>query len=326
MVKLKYKFNPESLSYDKIEHSIKTKILKGLPPVFFSFSLAFIAYYFAFEYVFNSPKEKRLISENQNMRLNYELLNKKLDNINEVLKDVQYRDDNLYRVIFEAEPIPNSIRNAGFGGINRYEKLEGYDNSDLIIETSKKLDQITKKIVVQSKSYDEVVNLAKNKEKRLASIPAIQPVLNKELNKISSYYGVRYDPIYKGTKKFHHGIDFTAHIGTPIHVTGNGVVKSAENSRSGYGNAIEIDHGFGYTTFYAHLNSFKVKKGQKVTRGEIIGTIGSTGKSTGPHLHYEVRKNKKSQDPINYFYMDLSPAEYDRMIELSSQEGGLTLD
>ena len=326
MAKHKYKFNPESLSYDKIHFSFKKKILRVLPHLSVSFLLAAIFYFFVFNYLFDSPKERKLKSENANLLLQYEILNKKIDQVSEVLQDIQYRDDNLYRVIFEAEPIQSSIRNAGFGGVNRYEDLEGYESSNIVIGTSQKLDNITKKLYVQSKSYDEVINLAKNKEMRLVSLPAIQPILNKDLTRISSYYGIRFDPIYKGTKKFHHGIDFTAPIGTPIYVAVNGVVRKIENSDRGYGNHVLIDHGFGYETLYAHLHKIEVTEGQKLVRGEVIGTVGNTGKSVGPHLHYEVHKNGKSTDPINYFYLDLTPEEYDKMIELSAQEGGQTLD
>lgn len=326
MAKYKYKFNPDSLSYDKIDVSIKKRLLRLMPHLFASIFFGFVIYFVVFGMWLDSPKERKLKSENANLLLNYEILNKKLDQVGEVLQDVQYRDDNLYRVIFEAEPIKGSVRNAGFGGINRYEDLEGYENSDIVINTSKKVDNITKKLYVQSKSYDEVIELAKNKEKRLANLPAIQPILNKDLTRISSYYGVRFDPVYKGTKKFHHGIDFTAPTGTPIYVSGNGVVKKIQQSRRGYGNNVVVDHGFGYETLYAHMHTIDVKEGQTVVRGEVIGTVGNTGKSVGPHLHYEVHKNGKSTDPINYFYLDLTPEEYDKMIELSAQEGGQTLD
>lgn len=326
MAKIKYRFNPDSLSYDRIEISIKKRIIKIFPLLGASIIMAFLLYFFVFGYLIDSPKEKKLINENSKLLLQYEILSKKLDQIEQVLSDIQYRDDNLYRTIFEAEPISNTVRNAGFGGANRYEGLEGFDNSDLIINTTKKLDRITKKLYIQSKSYDEVVNLAKNKEQRLKSLPAIQPILNKELTRISSYFGMRFDPVYKGTKKHHDGIDFTAPVGTNIFSTGDGVVEEIEYSRRGYGNHVIINHGFGYKTLYAHLHKINVKPGQKVKRGEIIGEVGNTGKSVGPHLHYEVHKNGRAVDPINFFYLDLSPEEYDKMIEYASQEGGQTLD
>lgn len=326
MAKHKYRFNPESLSFDKIEHSIRKQILRFFPLLGSSIIMAFILYFFVFGYLLDSPKERKLKNENSQLLTQYELLQKRLDQIDNVLNDIQYRDDNLYRVLFEAEPINSSIRNAGFGGANRYEELEGYDNSQIIIETSKKLDKITKKLYIQSKSYDEVIELAKNKEERLVCIPAIQPILNKELTRVSSYFGTRFDPVYKGTKKHHDGIDFTAPVGTPIYSTGNGVVEEVIFSGRGYGNHIVINHGFGYKTLYAHLSRTKVWQGQKIKRGELIGEVGNTGKSVGPHLHYEVHRNGRPIDPINYFYMDLTPNEYDSMIEFASQEGGQTLD
>jgi murein DD-endopeptidase MepM/ murein hydrolase activator NlpD len=238
--------------------------------------------------------------------------------VSTVLADMQDRDDNIYRVIFEAEPIPNSIRKAGFGGVDRYKELEGYLNSDLIIETTKKLDQLSKQIYIQSKSFDEVVKLVKNKETMLASIPAIQPISNKDLKHVPSGFGWRTDPIYK-TQEFHPGIDFTANTGTEIYSTGDGVVSRADNMAQGYGNHVVIKHGFGYETLYGHMTKYIVRPGQKVKRGELIGYVGSTGRSTGPHVHYEVIKNGQKANPVNYFYQDLSPAEYQKLIEISSR-------
>lgn len=226
------------------------------------------------------------------------------------------RDDNIYRIIFEAEPIAKSVRQAGYGGVDRYAKLEGYNNSELLIETAKKLDIIASELYVQSKSFDDVYEMARNKEEMLACIPAIQPVNNKELKRLSSYYGYRIDPVYK-IKKFHAGVDFSAPQGTPIYASGKGTVIKTKYSRRGYGNTVTIDHGFGYTTFYAHIKDIKVKKGDKVVRGQIIATVGNTGKSTAPHLHYEVRKNNRTINPIYYFFNDLSPDEFDTLLSLS---------
>lgn len=325
MSKIKYRFNPETLSYHKIEIGIRKKLIRLLPSVIsaFVFALAGIIIY---TYTFDSPKERQLKRENRQLAVQYEILLKKINQSENVLADLKYRDDNIYRTIFEAEPIPESMRNAGFGGANRYEDLEGYDNSELVISTSKRLDKLMKQITIQSKSYDEIVKLAKNKEKWLACMPAIVPILNKDHYKFLSHFGTRYDPVYKNTVKMHEGIDLAGATGTNIRASGNGVVKSAEYSKGGYGNEIIIDHGFGYTTRYAHLSKILVRAGQTITRGEVIGKLGSTGKSTGPHLHYEVRKNKIALNPIHFFYQDLSPAEYDKMIELSAQEGGIALD
>ena len=256
--------------------------------------------------------------EIKNMVFQYNQIKDKLNQISLVMADLQNRDDNIYRVIFEAEPIPNSIRKAGYGGVNRYEALKGYNNSDLIINTTKKLDQISKQLYIQSKSFDEIIELAKHKSEMLAAIPAIQPVSNKNLSRMASGFGPRIDPIYK-TKKFHAGMDFSAKTGTPIYATGNGKVIRVRKSRKGYGNHVKIDHGYGYITLYAHMQKYIVKKGQKVKRGEVIGYVGNTGKSVAPHLHYEVHKNGKKVNPVNFFYNDLTSEEYEKMIILSSQ-------
>jgi murein DD-endopeptidase MepM/ murein hydrolase activator NlpD len=222
-------------------------------------------------------------------------------------------------VIFESEPIPGSIREAGIGGADKYDALKGYSNSDLIIETEKRMDKILGKLYVQSKSYDEVFTLAKNKEQMLSSIPAIQPVNNKDLRRIGSYFGTRMDPFYK-VRKFHEGMDFSASVGTEVYATGNGtVVEAARDATGGYGNLIVIDHGYSYKTVYAHLSRIFVKPGQKILRGQIIGYVGNTGKSTSPHLHYEVRKNGVPLNPIYFFYNDISPEEFAMMLELSKR-------
>ena len=273
----------------------------------------------AFFNFFDSPKEKMLIREIDNMTLQYELMNQKLSQISAVLDNIQDRDDNIYRVIFEADPIPKSIRKAGIGGVNRYEKLDGYTNSELIISTSKKLDRIAKQLYIQSKSFDEVIELATKKSDMLASIPAIQPVTNKELKRLSSGYGRRIDPYYK-KPKFHYGVDFSAPKGTPIYATGNGTIKKAKKSRRGFGNHLVIDHGYGYESLYAHMQKYIVRKGQKVKRGDLIGYVGNSGKSTAPHLHYEVHKDGRKVNPAYYFHNDLTPEEFDRMLELAAQE------
>jgi len=273
----------------------------------------------AFFNFFDSPKEKMLIREIDNMTLQYELMNQKLSQISAVLDNIQDRDDNIYRVIFEADPIPKSIRKAGIGGVNRYEKLDGYTNSELIISTSQKLDQIAKQLYIQSKSFDEVIELATKKSDMLASIPAIQPVANKELKRLSSGYGRRIDPYYK-KPKFHYGVDFSAPKGTPIYATGNGTIKKTKKSRRGFGNHLVIDHGYGYESLYAHMQKYIVRKGQKVKRGDLIGYVGNSGKSTAPHLHYEVHKDGRKVNPAYYFHNDLTPEEFDRMLELAAQE------
>jgi len=240
-----------------------------------------------------------------------------LGQLDKVLLSMEERDDNVYRAIFEAEPIDQNLRQGGVGGVNRYKYLEGYEYSDLPIDLNQRLDRLAKRMVVESKSLDEVINLAKGKEKMLSSIPAIQPVANKDLKRMASGYGYRIDPHYK-VRKHHDGMDFTASTGTEVYATGDGKVTRADANSSGYGNHIRIDHGYGYVTLYAHLSKIKVKAGQKVKRGDIIGLVGNTGKSMGPHLHYEVRKEGQPINPINFYFNDLTPEEYAKLIELSN--------
>jgi len=316
MVKIKYRFNPDSLSYDRISTSIKVKLLKLFTYFMASIAIA-ILYYILFSGLFNSPKERKLVRENDQLRYEYKLLNERLNNANAVLEDLQQRDDNIYRTIFEAKPIPRSVREAGFGGTNRYGDLEGYSFSDLMVQTAKKLDKITKQIYIQSKSYDEIIRLAVRKEEMLRCIPAIQPISNKDLTRAASGWGWRIHPIYK-IKKFHYGMDFTAPIGTDIYATGDGVVKELEVSNRGYGYKIVIGHGFGYETLYGHCSKFNVKVGQHVKRGDVIGFVGNTGLSTAPHVHYEVMINGTKVNPINYYFNDLSAADYEKLTELST--------
>ena len=315
MAKIKYYYDTKTLSYKPIKlnsgEKIKGYFIFFLSSILLSFFILLIFYQF-----FDSPKEKKLKLEIQNLTSQYEVIDKNMKQVEIVLDEIQDRDDNIYRVIFEADPIPTSIRKQGFGGVNRYEKLLGLSNSELMINTSKKIDQLTKQLYLQSKSFDEVIDLAKNKSNMLASIPAIQPVANKDLKRMASGYGYRIHPIYK-TRKMHYGMDFSAKTGTEIYSTGDGVVSKVKRSKRGYGNYVKINHGFGYETLYAHMSKYIVKKGQKVKRGEVIGFVGNSGISTAPHLHYEVRKDNKKINPVNFNYNDLSPEEYEKMIEIS---------
>ena len=317
MAKIKYYYDTKTLSYKPIKlnsgEKIKGYFIFFLSSVLLSFFILLIFYQF-----FDSPKEKKLKLEIQNLTSQYEVIDKNMKQVEIVLDEIQERDDNIYRVIFEADPIPTSIRKQGFGGVNRYEKLLGLSNSELMINTSKKIDQLTKQLYLQSKSFDEVIDLAKNKSNMLASIPAIQPVANKDLKRMASGYGYRIHPIYK-TRKMHYGMDFSAKTGTEIYSTGDGVVSKVKRSKRGYGNYVKINHGFGYETLYAHMSKYIVKKGQKVKRGEVIGFVGNSGISTAPHLHYEVRKDNKKINPVNFYYNDLSPEEYEKMLEISLQ-------
>jgi murein DD-endopeptidase MepM/ murein hydrolase activator NlpD len=318
MSKIKYKYNIKTLSYEKFETTVRARVLRVLSYLVTGSIFAGVAMLVTYNLPFDSPKEKKLRRELDKMSLQYEILNNKLGQMSSVLNDLQDRDDNIYRVIFEAEPISPDIRKAGFGGMDRYKDLENYGNSDLMKTISEKLDQVAKQMYIQSKSYDEVSKLAKDKEKLLASIPAIQPIANKDLKHIPSGYGWRTDPIYK-TGEFHPGLDFTANVVTDIYATGDGVIERADNMEQGYGNHVVINHGFGYETLYGHMTRFIVRAGQKVKRGELIGYVGSTGRSTGPHVHYEVIKNGEKVNPINYFFNDLSPEEYARMTEMASK-------
>jgi len=319
MAKVKYRFDHNSLKYDKIVLNRKQKFYRFL--TYFTATLIIgVIYNVVFVIFFDTPKEKGLMRENQQLATQYEILNNRFDLVERTLEDLQKRDDNIYRVIFEAEPIPPSVRSAGFGGVNRYVDLQGYKSADLVIETAQRLDKITKKLYVQSKSYDEVIDLAKNKEKMVACVPAIMPIANKDLRRTASGWGWRIHPIYK-IRKFHYGMDFTAPTGTEVYAAGDGVVQIVENSLRGYGKRIVIDHGFGYKSLYAHLNAFNVKRGQKIKRGEVIGFVGSTGTSTAPHLHYEVFKNNKKVNPVHYYFNDLTPEEFDKMIFISSNSG-----
>jgi murein DD-endopeptidase MepM/ murein hydrolase activator NlpD len=316
MAKVKYTYDSKTLSYKKIDRNWKVRLKEA--GIFAIVSMAFgLVFYMAADLWFESPKERRMKRELDNMVIQYDLMNGKLDQLANVLSDIEKRDDEIYRTIFEAGPIPNEVRTAGFGGANRYKNLEGFNNSDLLIDTRKKLDKIANRAYVQTKSFDDVVEMARDKEQMLASIPAIQPVANKDLKKMASGYGYRIHPIYK-VRKLHTGTDFSAPTGTPIYATGDGKVSTYKRSRAGYGNHIVIDHGYGYQTLYAHMSKVDVKRGQKVKRGDVIGYIGSSGRSTAPHLHYEVIKDGRKINPINYFFNDLSPEEYEMMLELSS--------
>ncbi|MBK6639829.1 MAG: M23 family metallopeptidase [Bacteroidetes bacterium] len=317
MPKAKYYFNTNSLKYEKVVIPWGKRILRvlGFVTTAIVFSVVIVAIAYAY---LDSPKEKQLKREISQLTLQYEILQQRFEHVDNVLKDIQHRDDNIYRVIFEAEPIPATVRKAGYGGVNRYKALEGMENSDLIISAARKLDELTKQLYVQSKSFDEIVELAKDKSHMLASIPAIQPVSNKDLTRIASGFGYRIHPIYK-TSKMHEGIDFTAPVGTDIYAAGNGNVKEVVYGDRGYGNYVLISHGFGYETLYAHMSKVNARPGQKVQRGDVIGNVGSTGASTAPHLHYEVIKQGLKINPINFFYNDLTPEEYEKMIEISSQ-------
>ena len=317
MAKVKYRYNPETLSYDVVNVTVKEKLTKWGIMVAASIVTSII-YFAVYSHFYDTPMERTLTNKLSDVRFNYQMLMQDLSHIDYLLSDIQKRDDNIYRTILESDPIPASIRQAGFGGANRYQHLEGYNNSNIMIAASRHTDRILKQLYVQSISYDELITKVLNKEQMNLARPAIMPVpLN--LTRISSLYGGRRDPITREPAN-HTGIDFTAPTGTPIYVTGDGTVIRTYWSNQGYGNTIIVDHGFGIHTLYAHLHRIGVEVGDEVKRGDIIGTVGNTGRSIGPHLHYEVHINGRHTNPIFYFNQDLSPDEYVRMFEEAQRD------
>ena len=319
MSKVKYYYDPDTLSYHKIKVKKRDKF-KTIIYGFLGVLVLMFAGYIGFSQIFESPKEKALKREVVNLKLNYGLISKKMNQVETVLAQVQQRDNAIYRTYFEANPIPTEQRTAGFGGVNRYEALEGFENSAMIIDATKKLDILSKQLYVQTKSLDEIVKLATNKDRLLQSIPSIQPIKKEDLLRMASGYGWRTDPFTKARKR-HKGMDFSAIVGTPIYATGNGIIKRADRRLSGYGKHIEINHGFGYVTLYAHLSKYNVRRGQRVKRGDIIGYVGLTGRTSGHHLHYEVHKDGRAVNPINFYYGNLTPEEFLEMQRIASQEG-----
>jgi murein DD-endopeptidase MepM/ murein hydrolase activator NlpD len=318
MAKKKYKINPETLAMEQVEHGFRYWLRQTGIYILAGIVLG-IGFLYLFLIFFPSPREKQLLREKATMESQLEVLNSQVDQMQVVMTDLQQRDDNLYRVLFGAEPIPMSVRQGAQRKIDYYEQLAQMTNSELAADLTLKVDLLEKEIYVQAKSYDEVAQMAKEQEIRMENIPAIQPVMNKDLKRVASGYGMRIDPVYH-VRKFHQGMDFTAPTGTEIFATGNAKVEFT-GWKQGYGNTVILDHGYGYKTLYAHLYKSLVRKGQKVRRSDIIALVGNTGKSTGPHLHYEVRLNGKPVDPRNYYFYDLSPEEYDQMIQLSNNFG-----
>jgi murein DD-endopeptidase MepM/ murein hydrolase activator NlpD len=320
MARIKYYYDTESCKYERIKVSTWDVVLNLLG--FFSVSLIIsVIIVILFNTYFESPKEMLLKKENQELKIYYDLLEKELADLNTMMAALQKRDDNVYRVIFEADPIPSTIRQAGTGGTDRYKDIleRNLVDEELVLQSLKKVDQLKRQMYIQTRSYDEILQMARNKSKLLAATPAIQPVPNRELTRLASGYGMRIHPILK-YKRMHFGVDFTAPRGTPIYATGDGTVERVIMNFGGYGRQIIIRHGFGYKTLYAHMQDIDIKVGQKVKRGDKIGTVGNTGLSTAPHLHYEVVKDGKKVNPVNYFFMDLNDKEYEKILELASIE------
>ena len=320
MSKTKYYFDSDNLEFVPIKRSLTNRIYRL--SLFLISSVIFGAFItvllFNTDFV-DTPKEIVQEREIDNYELQLKVLNKKLEQVESTLANIEKRDNNLYRVYFEASPIPEDQRKAGFGGINRYDYLEGFENSDLIVNTTERLDVLTKELVIQSKSLDEIELLAKNKESLLSSIPSIQPVNSSDLRRMASGYGYRIDPFTK-RRTMHWGMDFSAKTGTPIYATGDGIISRADARAAGFGKHVRIDHGFGYVSIYAHMNRIIVAKGDKVKRGDLIGYVGSTGRSVAPHLHYEIVKDGRKINPINFYSGSLSPMEFEELVNQASQE------
>lgn len=318
MRKVYYIYNPKTRTYDRIYPTMRQRVMSYLRRLFVGMGLG-AGSFIVLLLIFGSPSEKDLRMENSRLQAQYHILSSRLDESLQVMKGLQQRDDNLYRVMMQADPVADALRTPSYNKTNRYEDLMELPSAKLVVNTTQKMDLLERQLYIQSKSFDDVLALCKKHDEMLECIPAIQPVSNKDLKQTASGYGTRIDPIYK-TVKFHSGMDFSANVGTPVYATGNGVVRKA-GWEGLYGNCIQIDHGFGYVTRYAHLSKIDVRVGQKVVRGETIGKVGTTGKSTGPHLHYEVMVKGQIVNPVNYYFMDLNADDYDRMVEIAANHG-----
>lgn len=321
MSKVKYYYDSETLSYKKVERKRRSTLGNAAFFLLASACFGMLSYYVVSQF-YDSPAVRKERREREFLELEFDKSERDLNKMKAILADIERRDNTIYRIYFDAAPISDEERQSGFGGVNRYDAYEGYDNSEKVIAIRKEVDKLKKRIAIQSESLDEIAVLAADKEKLLAAIPAIQPVRNQDLTRMASGYGYRNDPFNK-VRKFHYGMDFTAPQGTPVFATGDGVVERADAGSSGYGNHIRINHGFGYTTLYAHLRASKpynVTVGQRVKRGEIIGYVGSTGRSQAPHLHYEVFKGEERINPINFYYANMTPAEFNALLKAAQEE------
>jgi murein DD-endopeptidase MepM/ murein hydrolase activator NlpD len=320
MAKIKYYYDTETCKYERVKTRTSDVVINGMC-IFVLVLAAGAGVNHVFTRYFESPQQLILRNEVKELEYNYSKLEGDVEQLQGTLQSIENRDDNIYRVVLGAEPFEKSVRNAGVGGADRYTDIKGKNlqHEDMLINIHQKVDLLRRKLYIESKSQDEVVQLAENKEKLYAAIPAIQPISNKQLVALASGFGVRIHPVYK-VRKLHTGIDFAASIGTPIYATADGKVVSVDVKFSGYGKMVEIDHGFGYRTRYAHMHEFAVRSGQNIKRGDLIGYVGNTGLSTAPHLHYEVMINGSHVDPVHYFYNDLTAAEYEKILELASVE------
>lgn len=320
MRKVYYIYNPRTRTYDRIYPTFRQRLMSYLRNLSVGAGIG-ISFFMILLFIFGSPMEKDLRAENSKIKAQYEILASQLDEAQTIMDRLAQRDDNLYRVILQTDKLPEDMRFPVLNDSARYANLMNMPSSELVLSTSRTMDQLRYRLYTQSKSFDQLLELCKEHDSMLASIPAIQPISNKDLKQTASGYGTRIDPIYK-TVKFHSGMDFSARIGTPVYATGNGTVIAAGKDGL-YGNCIQINHGFGYVTKYAHLSKILVKRGQKVVRGQEIGQVGNTGKSTGSHLHYEVHVKGKVVNPVNYYFMDLNADDYARMIEIAANHGNV---
>jgi len=318
--KRRYRINPETLELERVEYDMLYWLRRSGRYLFGGISLG-VLFFFGFFYFFPSPREASLIQQNKNLAAQLQLVERQVDQMQVVMSDMSQRDDNLYRAILGAEPIPLSVRMGATQQISYYDSIARMSNTQLIADVQRKVDVLEKELYVQANSYDEILQMVKTQKVKMENIPAIQPVLNKDLKRMASGYGWRIDPVYH-IRRFHQGMDFSAPVGTDIFATGNGTVTFA-GWRQGYGETVEVDHGFGYKTRYAHCYKLVARKGQRVKRGDVIALVGNTGKSTGPHVHYEVHYNGKPIDPRNFYFYDLNPEEYDKMVQLSSNMGNM---
>lgn len=312
-----YRYNPDTDNFERAYTSFGSRAIKIASFVGVAF-LCGLGCYLVATYTFGSSDEERLRRENSILKNQYNILNRRLDNSLKVMEDIQTRDDNFYRVMMQMEPMSHGQRYAGLDNEKRYKELRDLPDNGLVNLLTRRLDQFDRQLYAQSISFDQLRNEVGHQKDKIAHIPSIIPINVKDYT-MSSGYGYRRDPVY-GSTKFHEGLDFAAKTGTSVFATGDGTVKDAER-RSGYGNCIDIDHGYNYITRYAHLSEILVKPGQQIKRGDLIGKVGSTGKSTGPHLHYEVRFKDEPQNPVNYYFMDLTPEQYAEMIREAENAG-----
>jgi murein DD-endopeptidase MepM/ murein hydrolase activator NlpD len=316
MKKVKYFFNTHTMRYEKLATPLRVRLLQVIGYIAASIVTGILIFAITFQYI-DSPKEKYLRQQNDDLKQNYSVLEERVKQLELQMDEIENRDNNVYRSIFESSPIPDSARIKDQEIKREVKLVQSLGETELVKSMTNQLNNLSLRLAYQAKSFVQIANFVKNKEKLIAAIPSIQPVSNKNLKRIASGFGYRIDPIYKD-RRLHAGLDFTAAFGTPIYATADGVVRDAGFNTGGYGNRVLINHGFGYETTYSHMYKIKARVGERVKRGEVIGYIGNSGKSTGPHLHYEVHRNGVAVDPIYYFYNDLTPAQFDRILKLAA--------